>query len=493
MMRRSAYFLTLVLMTSVASLGEEVRPGVLRTPDERFENLPGYDFEPHYVEDNGYRIHYLDEGPADGEPILMLHGEPTWSYLYRKMIPILVEAGYRCIVPDLIGFGRSDKPTSMDVHTYKFHVDAMAALVQKLDLRNVTFFGQDWGGLIGLRVVAEDEARFARVVIANTGLPTGERFVTDEPIDADNPPAFMQWKKMNQAMIDRGDIPVGAMVAGSVGDPSLKAAYNAPFPDPSYKAGALIMPQRVPVTPDDPARAANEAAWEVFRRWDKPFLTAFSDGDPITRGGDVIFQQAVPGAKGQAHTTIEGAGHFLQEQAAEELAGVIVKFIVNNPLPKRTAGLMADDILIAHTPAGYWKTMPPPILADCGEPLSEGAIDMRGVWEVVESTMNGKPSKAFLGSRQRIEQCGNRVVVTAGGVVHDMRCDGTYENGVNDIGEPSSGGRPIIVAASFENAVHVLRPKGMPGITVEREIVGGYLVWRYGPAFVLRLERVDTE
>ncbi|MCH7910413.1 MAG: haloalkane dehalogenase [Candidatus Hydrogenedentes bacterium] len=470
-----------------AAVTDEVRPGVLRTPDERFENLPGFDFEPHYADIDGYRIHYLDEGPADGEPVLLLHGEPTWSYLYRKMVPVLTEAGFRCIVPDLIGFGRSDKPTSMDVHTYKFHVDAIAALVEELDLQNVTFFGQDWGGLIGLRVVAENEARFARVVIANTGLPTGVGFGVGESS------AFMQWKKMNQAMIDRGDIPTGAMVSGSVGDPSLKAAYDAPFPDPSYKAGALIMPQRVPVTPDDPAREANEAAWEVFRQWKKPFLTAFSDGDPITRGGDAIFQQSVPGAKGQAHTTIEGAGHFLQEQAGETLAQVIVKFIADNPLPKRTAMLTADDIPVAHTPPGYWETMPPPILEGCGDALAEGAIDMRGLWEVVESTLNGQPSKRLIGSRQRIEQCGNRVVVTSGGVVHDMHCDGTFENGVNDIGGPTTGGRPIIVAASFENGVHILRPKGMPNFTVEREVVDGDLIWRYGPSLVLRLKRIDTK
>ena len=154
---------------------EEVRPGVLRTPDERFQGLPDFDFAPHYKEIDGYRVHYLDEGPSGGEAILLIHGEPTWSYLYRKMIPILTEAGYRCIVPDLIGFGRSDKPTDMDTHTYKFHVDAMTRLVQALDLKNVTFFGQDWGGLIGLRVVAENEALFARVVIANTGLPVGRR------------------------------------------------------------------------------------------------------------------------------------------------------------------------------------------------------------------------------------------------------------------------------------------------------------------------------
>lgn len=312
---------------AVSAAAEEIRPGVLRTPDERFENLPGFDFEAHYKEINGYRIHYLDEGPHDGDVILMIHGEPTWSYLYRKMIPVLTEAGIRCIVPDLIGFGRSDKPVSMDTHTYKFHVDAITELVKELDLQNATFFGQDWGGLIGLRVVAENEARFARVVIANTGLPVGTR-----PGGGDGS-AFMRWRAMNQAMIDRGDMPVGGMVSGSVRDPSVALAYDAPFPEPRYKAGPLIMPQRVPVLAGDPAIEANKAAWAVFRKWQKPFLTAFSDGDPVTGGGDRIFQETVPGAKGQPHTVIKGAGHFLQETHGEELARVIVDFMTG---PKGT-------------------------------------------------------------------------------------------------------------------------------------------------------------
>ncbi len=315
--------LTLAVAVSTSGWAEEVRPGVYRTPDERFQNLPGYDFEPHYKEIDGYRVHYLDEGPSDGEVILMLHGEPTWSFLYRKMVPVLTAAGYRCIVPDLIGFGKSDKPADMDTHTYKFHVEAITKLVKGLDLQQATFFGQDWGGLIGLRVVAENESNFARVVIGNTGLPVGGATI---------PPAFQAWKRMNQAMIDAGDMDVGSLVAGNVGDPDLVAAYDAPFPNGKYKAGALIMPQRVPMTLDDPARDANLAAWAVFEKWEKPFLTAFSDGDPITRGGDAVFTSRVPGAKGQAHTTIKGAGHFLQETHGEELAEVIVKFMKDNAL-----------------------------------------------------------------------------------------------------------------------------------------------------------------
>jgi haloalkane dehalogenase len=305
-------------LSAGALMAEEIRPGVYRTPDERFENLPGYDFEPHYKEIDGYRVHYLDEGPKDGQPILLIHGEPTWAYLYRKMVPVLTAAGHRCIVPDLIGFGRSDKPASMDVHTYRFHVAAMAKLVKELDLSEVTFFGQDWGGLIGLRVVAENEELFARVVISNTGLPVGSAVVS---------PAFMNWKRINQGMIDRGDIPTGMMVSSSVGDPTVAVAYDAPFPEPSYKAGPLIMPQRVPVTLDDPAREANLRAWEVFRKWEKPFLTAFGDSDPVTGGGDRAFQEQVPGAKDQPHRVVKGAGHFIQESHGEELAQIINEFI----------------------------------------------------------------------------------------------------------------------------------------------------------------------
>ncbi len=314
------------LLLSTVVLAEEIRPGVLRTPDSRFENLSGYDFEPNYAMVRGYRIHYLDEGPADGEVVLLMHGEPTWSYLYRKMVPVLNAAGYRTIVPDLIGFGRSDKPMSMDTHTYLFHVDAIAELLDQLNLQDATLFAQDWGGLIGLRVVAENEERFARVVISNTGLPapTGS--------ESGSSPAFQNWKAMNQRMIDNGDIPVGTMVSTSANDPSVKDAYDAPFPDPSYKAGPLIMPQRVPQSIDYPGAVANAAAWEVFRKWEKPFLTAFSDSDPITAGGHVIFQNEIPGAQGQNHTTIEGASHFLQEQKGEELAEVIVKFMQDNPL-----------------------------------------------------------------------------------------------------------------------------------------------------------------
>ncbi len=303
-----------------ATNADEIRPGVLRTPDERFTNLPGYPFEPNFVDINGYRMHYVDEGA--GNPVLMLHGEPSWSYLYRKMIPPVAEAGNRVIAPDLIGFGKSDKPMDIAVHTYAMHVAAITEFITELDLNNITLVCQDWGSLIGLRVAAENPERFARIVLANGALPNGEPNMSE---------AFMNWRAQAARMQEAGDMPVGRIVGRNHGEEVI-AAYDAPFPDGSYKAGPLAMPLLVPISPDDPAAAANRAAWDVLRSWEKPFLTAFSDGDPITGGGDAIFQRLVPGAQGQKHTTIEGGGHFLQEDRGEDLAEVVVQFINDNPL-----------------------------------------------------------------------------------------------------------------------------------------------------------------
>jgi haloalkane dehalogenase len=290
----------------------------LRTPDERFTNLPGYAFDTHYVEVDGMRMHYIDEGPPDAEPVLMLHGEPSWAYLYRKMIPIITAAGFRAVAPDLIGFGRSDKPVSQDDYTYAAHVGWLTSFVEQADLRGITLVCQDWGGLIGLRVAAEHPERFARIVAANTFLPTG-----------DTPPgeAFLRWQTFSQKA---AELPVGNIVNGGCTTalpPEIVAAYDAPFPDESYKAGARKFPLLVPTRPDDPASADNRKAWEVLEKWEKPFLCAFSDQDAVTRGGDRAFQAKVPGTKGQPHTTIEGGGHFLQEDCAEELAAVVVDFI----------------------------------------------------------------------------------------------------------------------------------------------------------------------
>ena len=296
----------------------------LRTPDERFADLPGFPFAPHYVEvadgeGGSLRVHHLDEGPAGAPVVLLLHGEPSWSYLYRTMIPVLADAGLRCIAPDLVGFGRSDKPTRQSDYSYARHVEWMReALFDHLDLTGVTLVGQDWGGLIGLRLVAEHPDRFARVVAANTGLPTGDRPLTD---------AFLAWQKFSQ---ESPSFPIGRIIAGGCAvtpTDEVVAAYDAPFPDDAYTAGARIFPSLVPTSPADPAAAANEAAWAVLAAFEKPFLTAFSDGDPITGGGHAIFQRTVPGAQGQPHTTIEGGGHFLQEDRGPELARVVADFV----------------------------------------------------------------------------------------------------------------------------------------------------------------------
>jgi haloalkane dehalogenase len=293
---------------------------VLRTPDERFTSLPDYPFAPNYVVTaDGLRVHYLDEGPSASAPVLLLHGEPTWSYLYRTMIPVLVAAGHRCIAPDLVGFGRSDKPSEQADYSYQRHVDWMSeALFDRLDLRDITLVGQDWGGLIGLRLLAAQPDRFARVVIANTGLPTG-----DDPMSE----GFLAWK---QFVHGSADFRIGNVLSrAAVGtlSPDVVAAYDAPFPDESFKAGARAFPTLVPVAPDDPAHDANCAAWEVLGRFDRPFLCAFSDGDPIFLGGERQFIEHVPGAAGVHHHTIEGAGHFLQEDKGPELARIIAAFI----------------------------------------------------------------------------------------------------------------------------------------------------------------------
>jgi haloalkane dehalogenase len=296
----------------------------VRTPDDRFANLPDFPFAPNYVEvddaEGGkLRVHYLDEGPSDGPVVLMLHGEPSWCFLYRKMIPMFAAAGYRCIAPDLPGFGRSDKPTERTDYTYERHVEWMrAALFDALDLRDITLICQDWGGLIGLRLVGEHPDRFARVVVANTFLPTGDR-----PAGA----GFEWW--LNFSQTDEAFAIAGIVNFGCTTDltDDVVAAYDAPFPDDSFKAGARQFPTLVPITPDNPASEANRKSWETLRSFDKPFLTAFSDKDPITGGGDGPFQAEVPGAQGQPHTTIAGGGHFLQEDRGEELAKVVIDWM----------------------------------------------------------------------------------------------------------------------------------------------------------------------
>ncbi|NLA36213.1 MAG: haloalkane dehalogenase [Actinobacteria bacterium] len=292
----------------------------VRTPDDRFTNLPGYDFSPHYVQlGDGLRMHYLDEGPADGRIVVLLHGEPSWSFLYRTMIPVLTAAGYRCIVPDLIGFGRSDKPTEQSDYTYARHIAwTSELLVDHLDVRDAIFFGQDWGSLVGLRVVTAHPDRFAAIAIGNGGLPNGDMGISD---------ALKAWRSFAATA---EEFPVGNIIDGGTVislTPEVIAAYDAPFPDDTFKAGARIFPSLIPVSPDDVEAPNQKEAWKVLEAWDKPFLCTYSDSDPITKGADAVFIAKVPGAAGQPHVTIEGGGHFLQEDCGPQLAGVLVDWM----------------------------------------------------------------------------------------------------------------------------------------------------------------------
>ena len=295
----------------------------LRTPDERFTNLPDFDFSPSYLELNDseggrLRMHYLDEGPSDAAPVLVMHGEPAWCYLYRHMIPIFTAAGQRVLAPDLIGFGRSDKPTERSDYTYQRHVDWMTEWLEKINLKRITLVCQDWGGLIGLRLVASMPERFARVVIANTALPTG-----DQRMSA----AFQSWRDFSQSVPDfnSGRIVYGGTMSKIT--PSEIEAYNAPFPDPRFQAGARQFPMLVPDTPVNPASAPNRAAWKILQSLDIPFLTVFGGDDKVMAGVDKVFQRSIPGAAGQNHVVLPDAGHFLQEDVGKELAQATLEFI----------------------------------------------------------------------------------------------------------------------------------------------------------------------
>lgn len=290
---------------------------VLRTPDERFAGLADWPFAPHYAtvvdaDGTALRLHYVDEGPANAAPVLLLHGEPSWSYLYRKIIADLLAKGHRVIAPDLIGFGRSDKPAERGDYTYERHVAWMSQWLLQTELTDITLFCQDWGGLIGLRLVAAFPEIFAGVVIGNTGLPAGTGMSE----------GFKAWLDFSQAV---PQMPIGVIVNGGTGrnlsDAEI-AAYDAPFPDESYKEGARQFPMLVPVSTNHASVAENLEAWKVLERFDKPFLTAFSDGDAVTRGGEAAFQARVPGAKGQPHVILSG-GHFLQEDSPAEIAAIL--------------------------------------------------------------------------------------------------------------------------------------------------------------------------
>jgi haloalkane dehalogenase len=291
----------------------------LRTPEERFAGLPDFGYPPRYADLGALRLAYVEAGPPDGEPVLLLHGEPSWSFLYRKVIPVLADAGLRAIAADLIGFGRSDKPAEIDDHSYARQVEWTRAFAfDHLDLRGLTLVGQDWGGLIGLRLVAEHPDRFARVVAANTGLPTG-----DQPM-----PEI--WLRFREVVRTASVLSVSRLVQSGCQTtltPDVLAAYEAPFPSPAYCAAVRAMPNLVPATPDDPAAEDNRAAWRKLAAWEKPFLVAFSDRDPITGAMAPILKRTIPGAARFEHPVIEGAGHFLQEDAGERLGAIIADFV----------------------------------------------------------------------------------------------------------------------------------------------------------------------
>jgi haloalkane dehalogenase len=298
----------------------------LRTPEDRFADLPGFDYPPRYADAGGVRLAWVEAGPPDAEPVLLLHGEPSWSFLYRTVMAVLADAGLRAIAVDLAGFGRSDKPAQIADHSYAAHVEWIRTLAfDRLGLRGLTLVGQDWGGLIGLRLAAEHPGRFARIVAANTGLPTG-----DQPMPE-------VWLRFREVVRTAPKLSVSRLVQAGCQttlSAAVLAAYDAPFPDETYMAGPRAMPGLVPTSPDDPASAANRAAWQRLAAWDKPFLVAFSDRDPITGAMAPVLRRAVPGAAGTGHPVIEGAGHFLQEDAGERLGTIIADFIRSCP-PRR--------------------------------------------------------------------------------------------------------------------------------------------------------------
>ncbi len=295
---------------------------VLRTPDERFDELQNFPFEPHYLEvsddDLGtLRIHFVDEGPRNAPVVLCLHGEPSWSFLYRKMIPVFTAAGFRAVAPDLVGFGRSDKPASRSDYSYKKHVQWMKDWLDAAGLTDITLLGQDWGGLIGLRLVAENPGLFSRFSLSNAGLPTGDQAMSE---------AFDRWRQFSQQdpEFDIGNI-VNQFGRGSLSEAEIMA-YRAPFPSNEYKEGARQFPLLVPASPDDPAAEDNRRAWQSLMQWDKPALMCFSDSDPITAGADRPFLKLVPGTRNQPHITLRGS-HFIQEEDGETWAKAVVEWM----------------------------------------------------------------------------------------------------------------------------------------------------------------------
>lgn len=290
---------------------------IYRTPDARFTDLPGFAFEPQFVEIDGLRVHYVDEG--EGDVILCLHGEPTWSYLYRKVIPPLAQA-HRVLAMDFIGFGRSDKLTSMDAYSFELHADTLVGFIETLGLEDVTLVVHDWGGLIGLYVAAHYPEHFSRLVVMNTFLPVGSEEKT---------PAFLQWRAFAES---HPDLPVGRVVKMGLADPAsmtadVQAAYEAPFPTVESKAGAAVWPLLVPMHPDDPVAESMRRTRERLARWDRPALVLFAPEDPILGRAHAFFRKLIPTAGDQPEVFVRGASHFLQEERGEEIAEHIHAFV----------------------------------------------------------------------------------------------------------------------------------------------------------------------
>ncbi|SFM74519.1 haloalkane dehalogenase [Marinobacter zhejiangensis] len=288
---------------------------ILRTEEARFTGLPDYPFTPNYLEvEPGLRMHYAEQGPRNAAPVIMLHGEPSWSYLYRHMIPKVAAAGHRVLAPDLVGFGKSDKPAEISDYSYDSHMRWLSTWLEALELTNITLVCQNWGSLLGLRLVAEHPEKFERIIVGNGTLPTG---------DTRAPAAFTLWKTFASYS---PWFPISRIVQLGTGrtlSARELAAYEAPFPSSEYKAGARAFPRLVPISPNDPVSEANRIAWKVLEKWRKPFITCFSSGDPITRGGDRHMQRRIPGAHGQPHITLRG-GHFLQEDSPDAFARIII-------------------------------------------------------------------------------------------------------------------------------------------------------------------------
>jgi len=296
---------------------------VLKTPESAFDTITDFPYSPCFTEvtdtvSSEITMAHYQCGPKDGHTVLLIHGEPTWAYLYRKMMPILADAGFNVIAPDLIGFGRSDKPVRKEDYSYARHVIWLKDWFSQATKGPVTLFCQDWGGLLGLRLVADMPERFSGVMVSNTGLPTGDHPPSD---------AFIKWRRFSQ---DVAVFPTSTIIQNAtttVLDEATLAAYDAPFPDESFKAGARMFPILVPTSPDNAEAQANRQAWEKLKQYNKPFVTAFGDSDPVTKGGDKVFQKLVPGSSGMAHTLVENGGHFIQEDQGEMLAKLLIKFI----------------------------------------------------------------------------------------------------------------------------------------------------------------------